>query len=40
VDFVSLIEALGRVRAEGVLVARRSWLHNLELEFRTAMLDV
>ena len=34
---MSLIEAQGRVRAEGVLVARRSWLHSLELEFRVAM---
>ena len=34
---MSLIEAQGRVRAEGVLVARRSWLHSLELEVRVAM---
>jgi len=34
---VSLSEAQGRVRTEGVLVARRNWLHNLELEVRVAM---
>ena len=34
---MSLIETQGLDRTAEVLVARRSWVHNLELEVRVAM---